>query len=528
MKCWKKLGAVFCPKCCKDSEDELCKANARLQSIAEMCADVIYSINADGIIEYVSAACVPVFGVPARAMIGRKWLEFVEVVDPAAVEASRQSALRAVSFYTCLYRVRRPDGSGADAEARAVPVIDGGVVVGEQGILRDISDRTRAEKALRSHERYFKDIVSAFPIPFFVKDVRGVYRFFNPSFAEYIGLPPEKIMGATVYDIAPKDLAEIYFRKDEVLFRAPGEQTYEARVRARNGEIRDVIFFKKTYFDEQGNVAGLIGTILDITDRKKVEEDLRQAHLQIRQTQDQMVHAEKLAAIGLLAAGVAHEINNPLAYIGSNMVVFERYVNDLTVFFKQYFTNCPPEIDETVRDMQAIVKESTAGIDSIKKIVQDLRTFSRADTGEWAPADLNEILDGILRIVWNEIKYKAELKHERGDLPMLRVNSRQLGQVFLNILVNAVQSIAERGVITVRTFTRPGEAVVEISDTGKGIPPEIVRRIFDPFFTTKVPGQGTGLGLSVSYDIIKKHGGRIDVSSEAGKGSRFAVILPLP
>jgi len=414
-----------------------------------------------------------------------------------------------------------------DAESRSVPVIEDGKVIGEQGVLRDVSERKKTEASLQQHEKYFKDIISAFPIPFFVKDANGIYQFFNPSFAKYLGLPPEKILGKSVYDIAPKELADLYYRKDAELFNDPGEQTYDARVAWQDGTVRDVIFYKKTFSDEKGNIAGLIGTILDITERKKMEEDLLQAHRQIEQTQDQMVHAEKLAAIGLLAAGVAHEINNPLGYIGSNMVVFEKYVNELSIFFKQYFKECPPDIDETVKDMQAIVKESMAGFNAIKKIVQDLRVFSRADSGEWAPTDINEIIDGILRIVWSEIKHKAELKYERGDLPKINVNSRQLGQVFLNILVNAVQSITEHGVITVRTYVRGAEAVIEIEDTGKGISKLVAKKIFDPFFTTKLPGQGTGLGLSVSYDIIKKHGGRIDVASEIGKGALFSVVLPI-
>jgi signal transduction histidine kinase len=159
--------------------------------------------------------------------------------------------------------------------------------------------------------------------------------------------------------------------------------------------------------------------------------------------------------------------------------------------------------------------------------VFDLKTFSRADKGELAKVDINVIIEGVLRIVWNEIKYKAELHREFGELPLVDGNAQQLGQVFLNMFVNASQAIEEQGQIYVRTFVRENNIAIEIEDNGKGMTQDVLLRIFDPFFTTKDPGEGTGLGLSVSYDIINWHGGSIGVESEVGKGTKFTILLPV-
>jgi two-component system NtrC family sensor kinase len=166
-------------------------------------------------------------------------------------------------------------------------------------------------------------------------------------------------------------------------------------------------------------------------------------------------------------------------------------------------------------------------VDRIKKIMTELKTFSRKDEGARQAADLNDIVEGVVSIVWNEIKYKADLRKEYGQVPMVKCNPQQIGQVILNLLLNAVQALEGQGIITVRTFARDGGVCLEISDTGKGIQPEILDKIFEPFFTTKEQGKGTGLGLSISSDIVQKHKGKIEVASQERQGTTFTVWLPL-
>jgi two-component system NtrC family sensor kinase len=184
------------------------------------------------------------------------------------------------------------------------------------------------------------------------------------------------------------------------------------------------------------------------------------------------------------------------------------------------------DIGYILSDVSDLLRESQEGVERIKKIVLDLKTFSRSDESAKSPVEMNKLLDSIVNIVWNEIKYKAELKKDYQKLPLIECNPQQIGQVFLNILINAAQSIEEKGTIGIRTYAQERRIYVEISDTGAGMSPEVMERLFEPFFTTKMRGKGTGLGLSISREIVKKHGGEIKVESQPGKGSKFTVILP--
>ncbi|SFN35719.1 His Kinase A (phospho-acceptor) domain-containing protein [Formivibrio citricus] len=283
-----------------------------------------------------------------------------------------------------------------------------------------------------------------------------------------------------------------------------------------------------------------------VAEHQKAENDLRQALDEINtlneqqvQTQRLLLQSEKMAAVGQLAAGVAHEINNPIGFVISNMTSLERYVKELMQLLalheqtdsaaQQQIAAYRKQIDfDYLReDVFALLNESKDGLMRVKKIVQNLKDFSHAGDSVWQDADLHKGLDSTLNLVWNELKYKATIHKEYGDLPSVECLPQEINQVFLNLLVNAGHAIDGHGEITIRTGTREDEAWVEIADNGCGIPPENLSRIFDPFFTTKPVGKGTGLGLSLSYGIVQKHGGRIDVSSECGKGTTFRVYLPV-
>ncbi len=280
-------------------------------------------------------------------------------------------------------------------------------------------------------------------------------------------------------------------------------------------------------------------------DQKQRFEELQQVNQKLEEAHNQLMQSEKMASIGQLAAGVAHEINNPIGYVNSNLGTLEKYVQDAFGMIDLYEQAEGAIADEAVRvqikaarekldieflkaDLRALMDESKDGITRVKKIVQNLKDFSHVDTSdEWHFSDLHNGLDSTLNIVNNEIKYKAGVVKEYGDIPEVECLSSQLNQVFMNLLVNAAHAIEERGTITIRTGKQGEEVWVEVADTGKGIPPENMKKIFDPFFTTKPIGKGTGLGLSLSYGIIQKHHGRIEVQSEVGKGTTFRVWLPV-
>jgi two-component system NtrC family sensor kinase len=275
---------------------------------------------------------------------------------------------------------------------------------------------------------------------------------------------------------------------------------------------------------------------------------LKQAYEKLNQMQAQLLQSEKLASLGQLSAGVAHELNNPISFVHSNLGTLGEYVNDIKSLLEKYSkiervlkdNRCGAEfireikaqkeqmgLDSIMEDFDKIISESKEGTERVKNIIQSLKDFSHRGKGELEMADINKGIESTLNIAWNELKYKASVKKKYGTLPEIECYPQQLNQVFMNLLVNAAQAIKNQGEIFVSTYQMGNNVVAEISDTGVGIPKENLKRIFEPFFTTKEVGKGTGLGLSVVYGIIHKHKGKIEVESEVNKGSTFRVILPI-
>lgn len=295
-----------------------------------------------------------------------------------------------------------------------------------------------------------------------------------------------------------------------------------------------------------------IGIMRDINERKAHEAalakshlELQEAHEHLQETHQQLLQSEKMASIGQLAAGVAHEINNPVGYISSNISTLRYYLKSILRLLDRYnqlegmlesdsqaMKNILREkeemdIDFIKQDIINLLDESREGALRVQSIVQDLKDFSHVARQELQFADLHKGVDSTLNIISSEIKYRAEVIKEYGEIPLVECCVSQLNQVFMNILINAAHSIEENGTITIRTGANSESVWLEFSDDGKGIPSENLQRIFEPFFTTKPIGKGTGLGLSLSYGIIKKHKGSIDVQSEVGKGTTFRITLPI-
>jgi len=287
-----------------------------------------------------------------------------------------------------------------------------------------------------------------------------------------------------------------------------------------------------------------------LEEKKRTEQILQQEKAEqqvlierLEDAHNQLLQSEKMASIGQLAAGVAHEINNPIGFVHSNLGALRQYIQSLLKLlaaYEQHEAELAPatraslatlkqEIDIAYlrEDVGDLLTESLGGLQRVKRIVQDLKDFSHVSDSEMQWANLQDGLESTLNVVWNELKYKAEVIREYGTLPEVECIPSQLNQVFMNLLVNAAQSIKERGTIILRTQHVGENVSIEISDTGSGIPPSILNRIFDPFFTTKPLGTGTGLGLSITHGIIRKHNGRIEVSSEPGAGTTFRIILPI-
>jgi signal transduction histidine kinase len=424
-------------------------------------------------------------------------------------------------------------------------------------------------------------------VPTFVIDAKHHITHWNQACSGISGVPASEVVGTdlqwqTFYDTARPTLADLIvngsieeqfdtyyhglFKRSSSVAGAYEAESYFPKL-GDNG--RWLFFTAAPLRDTDGQLVGAIETLQDVTDRKRAEEDLRHYQNQleelvtkrtsqladanvallaerreleqllskVEEAQQQLLQSEKMAAIGQLAAGVAHEINNPVGFVNSNLGSLKTYVGHLLNVIAAYEKGEPAQIAQARQsadleflreDLPSLISESQDGLSRVTKIVQDLKDFSHVDQTGHQQANLNAAMESTLNVVWNEIKYKAEVVREVGDIPLVDCVPAQINQVFMNLLVNAAQAITTQGKIFIRSGFENEHVWFEIEDTGHGMSDEVRQRIFEPFYTTKPVGKGTGLGLSISYDIIvKKHRGRMDVSSKMGIGTRFRLWLPL-
>ncbi len=418
------------------------------------------------------------------------------------------------------------------------------------------AERKRAEESLRK----LLLAVEQSPNSIVITNLDGNLEYVNEGFVKSTGYSREEVIGKNPRILqSGKTSPDVYSDMWAHLTNGRVWKGEFINRRKDGSEYRESILASPVHAAD-GRITHYLGIKEDITERKLLEEQLVaqyehvsginaqliESNKQLEQVQMQLMQSEKMAAIGLLAAGVAHEINNPISYVSSNLGTLEKYLADIFLVLDRYTEaeallsadqpllqelrqiKARIELDYVREDIKSLIAESHEGLTRVKKIVLDLQDISHSDSeDQWVWADVHQGLESTLNIVWNELKYKCELFKEYGTLPKIYCLPSQLNQVFMNLLVNAAQAINEHGKVTIRTRHEGDYIWVEVIDTGEGIPPENIPRLFDPFFTTKPVGKGTGLGLALSFKIIEKHHGRIEVRSEGGKGTTFRVILPV-
>lgn len=403
----------------------------------------------------------------------------------------------------------------------------------------EIKERKRIETALQESEEQYRILVENATVGIvLIQD--QVIKFANNFSAKACGYELEDILNIPFLSlIHPEDREMAISNHMKRLKGEPAPKDYQIRSIGKGGgthwlELNAVqISYNKK--------PAILSFFKEITQQRQLEA--------------QILQAEKMASIGQLAAGVAHEINNPVGFMSSNMHTMEDYHESIHKFFTRYhdflseLKNGSIEYHENssaqekIREIELLEKdldlkfilddcphlihESQEGAQRIKNIVSDLKNFAHPGNEKRQWADINRCIESTLNIVWNELKYHVNVIKNFDDLPEIECHPQQLNQVFMNLFVNAAQAIEEKGQIKIRTGTENGHIEIKISDTGMGIPQENISKIFDPFFTTKSVGKGTGLGLNVSYNIIKKHNGTIAVESDVGKGTTFTIRLPV-
>jgi signal transduction histidine kinase len=408
------------------------------------------------------------------------------------------------------------------------------------------------------------------PLGVCVLDAEYQIQYWNDFFADRTGFSAEQAQGRNLLDLFPAQASYLRKKINSVFVLNNASFSYWehkphvfpfSTSRPITGE--ETQMFQNIEFlpldVEDGVVQSVCLLLQDVTElasyfqaEQALSARLEQEHAALKalndklsMAQNQLLQSEKMAAIGQLAAGVAHEINNPIGFISSNLQTMQDYggrLLKLVAFYEKIVGKMGTDTSRALQqdmqqrlqfdfvrqDLPELLTESVEGIDRVAAIVKNLKSFSHVDNAEWQYANLVDGLENTLKIAANQLKYKVEIHREyAADIPEVYCQPMQINQVFLNLLVNASQAMAQGGHLYLKVWPQDEHVHVEIRDTGTGIAPEHLSRLFEPFFTTKPVGSGTGLGLSLSYSIVKKHQGDIVVNSELGVGSSFTLVLPL-
>jgi two-component system, cell cycle sensor histidine kinase and response regulator CckA len=510
-------------RCRKEAQTALSESEMRTRYILNNVGAYVFIKDTHYRYTYVNNKVCDLFGHKEQDILGKGDDEFFSTTS---VEELMRSDRPVIEKGETVEREEKnlaaPDQRPRTYWAVKIPLRDTrGKIYGLCGIATDITDRKLAEVKVQDHAHFLETLFDTIPSPVFHKDAFGHYTGCNRAFLEFIGKPMGEVLGKTVYDLAPREIADKYAEQDRELFEHPGRQHYEWQVLNGGGELRNVIFDKAILRDAHGVVIGLIGVISDITERKQAEDERRKL-------EERLLRAEKMEALGILAGGVAHDLNNVLGIlVGYSELMYD-------------------EIDET-SPFRDHVRNIMIGGERAAAIVQDLLTLARRGVQTKTVINLNKTVGEYLRspefvkLASYHPNVRVRTETEEGLMTILG-SPVHLAKTLMNLVVNAAEAMPSGGEVVISTesvyLERPvsgydhvesGDyAVLSVSDNGEGISDDDMRRIFEPFYTKKVMGRsGTGLGLAVVWGTVKDHKGYIDVQSKRGKGTTFTLYFPV-
>jgi PAS domain S-box-containing protein len=529
------------------------ESDARFEAIRNAALDAMVVMDAGGQVRFWNRAAERIFGWREDEVLGQDLHTLLAGPKELATFRSRprdwmQHGRSALFGVTHRLPARHRDGRPLVVELSLSAYPDGSSWLA-LGIVRDVTGRVADEARLRDAEARWKFALEGADDAVWDLDVTTRECVLSSNYTAMLGYSEgefDRSVAGILTHVHPDDLDRVQAQMFAHLEGREPSYRCDFRMRTRDGEYRWIHSRGKVIArDAEGLPLRVVGTHRDITDQRLAEaalkaqlEETRRLNAELAAAQVQLVQAEKLSSIGQLAAGVAHEMNTPLAFVSSNFGTLETYVGQLLQVLDAALAAAPQ--DESVRaaaaavdlpalrdDLPALFDESRDGLKRVQRIVRDLKDFSRVGEHDWAYCDIHAGIDSTLNILRNEVKHKAVVERDFGSLPELWCAPSQINQVLMNLIANAVHAVDQDGHITLRTRLDEAQVRIEVIDDGKGIAPEHLKHLFEPFFTTKPVGVGTGLGLSIAADIVRKHGGRLEVDSTPGAGSTFRILLPL-
>ncbi|MDX1420849.1 MAG: PAS domain S-box protein [Rubricoccaceae bacterium] len=530
------------------TEIELRESEARYRTLAEYALDMISTHSVEGVYRYASPACRALLGFEPEELVGRLAYDLFHPEDiPAIQQAHVETVADRSKMQTARYRIRRKDGAYRWVETR------GQMTTTERGrpeivaVTRDITEQQAMEVALRQEREQLHTLIEAIPQQVWTARPDGAIDYVSDRVLAYFGRSRADLVGMGWHDtVHPDDLPSALARWEGAL--ASGEPyEVEFRLRAHDGSYRWHLGRALPLRGTDDEIIGWFGTNTDITDRKEMEEVLQaeksrleELLARLRRAQHQLIQQEKMASLGRLTAGIAHELKNPLNFVINFAELSEALAAEVRERLPAGRT--PAAVAEALDDLVVNTERIVHHGRRADAIARSMLTHARATPGARAPTDLNALVGECVDRAYHEMRarrpFDVEIERRLDDaLEPILLDQEAVGRVLVNLVANAFDALRERAgqegspfaprlrVVTRRTDE--GEAAVYIHDNGTGMPAEVAARVFEPFYTTKPPGEGTGLGLSLAYDIVTQgHGGSLTVRSREGEGTVFSIIFP--